>query len=360
MRAIAARAGSPHPVMVEDREPAPPGPGEVLCRALEVGVCGTDRDILASQQPLTPPGCEHLILGHECLARVEEVGATVDALRPGDLVAPVVRRPLRPSAVRIDMLPFGQFTERGIVHEHGFAQPWFLDRPEFLFPVAAEIATVAVFTEPLSIAEKAVNEAILLQQARLGPQAWTDPPPRVLVTGLGPIAFAAVLACRCREWPVTVYGRDEETTFRAELAQAFGAAYRPTARFDLEPADVEQDGCDLVLECTGADDVMVRCASVLASCGVMAWLGSHRRPEPAEHNVALMMRHGVVRNHLHLGSVNAAPRDFADALRHLAQLRATHPQELDSLITARVTPKEALGHYEHRTPQGVKTVVGFS
>ena len=359
MLAIAARTGSPRPAIVDVAEPATPGAGAVLCRSLEVGVCGTDRDILASQQPLTPPGCEHLILGHECLARVEKVGANVDALRAGDLVTPVVRRPLRPSAVRVDMLPFGQFTERGIVHEHGFARPWFLDRPEFLFPVAAEIASVAVFTEPLSIAEKGVNEAILLQQARLGPQAWTDPPPRALVTGLGPIAFAAVLACRCRDWPVTVYGRDEDTTFRAKLAQAFGAAYRPAARFNFEPDDVERDGFDLVLECTGADEIMVRCASVLASCGVMAWLGSHRRPEPAERNVALMMRHGVVRNHLHLGSVNAAPRDFADALRRLAQLQATHPRELASLITARVSPEESLPHYERRPSQAVKTVIAF-
>ncbi|MBW3596430.1 MAG: alcohol dehydrogenase catalytic domain-containing protein [Planctomycetes bacterium] len=359
MLAIAARAGSSQPVFVEAPEPRAPGPGEVLCRTFEVGVCGTDRDVLASGHPLLPPGEDHLILGHECLARVEEVGAGVDGPRPGDLVAPVVRRAKQPGGVRVDLLPLGAFTERGIVHEHGFARQWFLDRPEFLFPVAAEIAGVAVLTEPLSVAEKAVNEAVTLQRARLGDDTWTVPPPRVLVTGLGPIAFAAVLACRCREWPVTVLGREEETTFRAELAQSFGAAYLPTSRCEFEPANVEVDGFDLILECTGADEVMVRCASLLASCGAMAWLGSERAPRPAQRNVALMMRRGVVRNHLHLGSVNAAPRDFADALRHLAQLQRTHPQELASLITARVPPEEALWHYCHRAPQGIKTAVNY-
>ncbi len=360
MLAIAARAGSPHPWLFDAPEPRPPAAGEVLCRTLEVGICGTDRDILASGQPYLPPGDDHLVLGHECLARIEQVGPGVRDFQPGELVVPVVRRAMQPSTIRVDLLAFGAFTERGIVHEHGFACPWFLDRPEHLFPVPAEIASVAVLTEPLSVAEKGVNEAVLLQQARLGATAWNERPPRVLVTGLGPIAFGAILACRCRGWPVSVWGRDGDDSFRAQLAQAWDAAYRPAAHFDFELADVERDGFDLILECTGADEVMVRSASALASRGVMAWLGSDRLPRPASRNVALLMRRAVVRNHLHLGSVNAAPRDFADALRHLGQLHAAHPQELAALVTARVAPDEALWHYKQRAPQGIKAVVTFN
>jgi hypothetical protein len=55
--------------------------------------------------------------------------------------------------------------------------------------------------------------------------------------------------------------------------------------------------------------------------------------------------------------VNAAPRDFHDALKHLDQLRLQCPEALSALITARVSPDEALWHYEHRQPQGIKTVV---
>jgi threonine dehydrogenase-like Zn-dependent dehydrogenase len=357
MRAIAARTGSPTPCFVEAPEPPSPGPGEVLCRTLQVGVCGTDRDILESTQPLAPQGSAHLILGHECLARVEQVGSGVREFQAGDLAAPVVRRALGRNVPRVDLLPFGQYTERGIVHEHGFALRWFLDRPEFLFPVSPEIASVAVFTEPLSVAEKAVNEALAVQRGRLGESAWTDPPPRVLVTGLGPIAFAAVLACRCRNWPVTVYGRDAEDTFRVQLARALGADYLPASSYYFEPADVERDGFDLILECTGSDDLMVQAASALAACGVMVWVGSARVPRPKEQNVALLMRHAVLRNHVHLGTVNAAPRDFADALRHLAELHASQPRELAAMFTDHVPPEEALWHYEHRRPQGIKTVV---
>ncbi len=359
MRAIAARANSPHPFFVETPEPPPPGSGEVLCRTLEVGVCGTDREILHSEQPLLPPGQDRLVLGHECLARVEQVGPGVREVQPGDLVTPVVRRASQPSRVRVDLMSFGEFTERGIVHEDGFALPWFIDKPEFLFPVAPQIADAAVFTEPLSIAEKAANEAIVLQQARLGAHAWIESPPRVLVTGLGPIAFGAVLACRGRGWPVTVWGRDPADTFRVRLACDLGAAYLSAATYHFEPENVERDGFDFIVECTGSDEVLVRAGSALASRGVMAWLGSARVPLPAQHNVALLMRQAILGNHLHLGSVNAAPRDFADALGRIAQFHASHPHELAAIFTDRVRPDDALWHYENRRPQGIKTVIVF-
>jgi threonine dehydrogenase-like Zn-dependent dehydrogenase len=123
------------------------------------------------------------------------------------------------------MLPFGTFTERGIVREHGFSTPYWLDELRYLFRVPGEIADVAVLTEPISVAEKGVNEALAIQRGRLGPAAWSQKPPRVLVTGQGPIAFACVLVCRCLGWPTAVCGRDEPDTFRAQLAQRFGATY---------------------------------------------------------------------------------------------------------------------------------------
>src|ERR687897_375110 len=110
MLAIAAQPGSTRPVMIDVAEPRGPAAGQVLCRTLELGVCGTDREILKSAKPWTPEGEEWLILGHECLARIEAVGAGVADYRQGDLVIPVVRRALPGSSRRADLLPFGSFT----------------------------------------------------------------------------------------------------------------------------------------------------------------------------------------------------------------------------------------------------------
>ncbi len=357
--AIAARHGSTTPALLEIARPASPGEGELLCRTLELGVCGTDREILQSAQPCTPPQCDFLVLGHECIAQVEAVGSSLPDWNVGDLVVPAVRRALPGTDRRLDYLPLGKFTERGIWSEHGFSAPLWLDRPQHLFRVPREIADVAVFTEPLAVAEKAVNEAHGLQQARLGEPIWREPPPRVLVTGMGPIGFAAIIAALARGWSVTMFGRDQADSFRALLAQRLGAAYTSTQLVPLDPYEAEERGFDLVLECTGSDEIMVPAAGMLRSCGIMVWLGSTRLPQPAHLNVARMMQQGILRNQLHVGTVNAAPRDFHQALAHLAQFKVTHPQELAALITARVTPRDSLWHYEHRQPQGIKTVIEY-
>lgn len=361
MPSVAAQTGSAEPLLIEAPSPRPPAAGEVLCRTLELGICGTDREILHSAAPWAPPGESRLILGHECLARVEAVGDGVSEYREGDLVVPVVRRALPGMARRVDLLPFGSFTERGIVCEHGFSQPLWLDRPEYLFRVPAEIADLAVLAEPLAVSEKAANEALLLQRARLGEDAWSAAdPPRVLVTGMGPIGFTAVLAAAARGWPATMIGRDQPGTFRAQLAQRLGGQYQPLDAANVPPERMEADGYDLLIECTGSDEILVRTSALVRSCGAIVWLGSSRRPRPVTLNVQRLMRDGLLRNHLHLGSVNAALRDFQDALAHLAQLKRTCAKDLAALITARVRIEDSLWHYEHRLPQGIKTVIEYA
>lgn len=366
MQAIAAFSGRTAPALIDVPPPPEPRADEVLCRTLELGVCGTDREILLSAQPIVPEGSDYLILGHESLARIEAVGSGVGDLAVGQLVVPIVRRALATAGInpaaheRVDFWPFGTYTERGIVREHGFSAPLWIDRPEYLFCVTDKVASVAVLAEPLAVSEKGVNEAIAIHRGRLGVNAWTAHPPRVLVTGMGPIGFTAVLAAIVRGWPVTMYGRDTADSFRARLAQSLGAQYLPAGEAALAPADAERDGYDLVLECTGSDEVMLAAARALASCGVMVWLGSSRVPKPQPLNVQLLMRDGILRNHVHVGTVNAARRDFQDALAHLAKLRRSHPRQLAALITTRVRPDESLWHYEHRQPQGIKTVLMYS
>jgi threonine dehydrogenase-like Zn-dependent dehydrogenase len=361
MFAIAALPGSPAPQLIDIAAPRAPDEGEVLCETLELGVCGTDREILHSLRPHVPVGERRLVLGHECLARVVETGSRVTDIRAGDYVVPLVRRAYdrssRLARERADLLAFGNFVERGIYLADGFSPRYWLDRPEYLLPVAPSLAPVAVFAEPLSVCEKGINEATIVTTARAGEEHWTATAPRVLVTGLGPIAFAGAIAAIARGWPVTVSGRDADDTFRADLMRRFGAAYTCDADALFSPHDVERDGFDLLLECTGSDELMVAASGAVRSLGVIVWLGSTRVPEAKPLNVARMMRDGILRNHLHVGTVNSALRDFRDALAHLAQLQTTHAAELAALFTARVPMEEALWHYEQREPQGIKTVI---
>jgi threonine dehydrogenase-like Zn-dependent dehydrogenase len=177
---------------------------------------------------------------------------------------------------------------------------------------------------------------------------------------MGPIGFAAVLAAVVRGWPVTMLGRDEPTTFRAQLVQRLGGTYQSLDQSSVAAADVERAGYDLLLECTGSDSVLLFAASLIRSCGAIVWLGSSRTPRPMALNLQRLMREGLLRNHLHLGCVNAAPRDFRDALNHLVSLARSRRGELAALVTCRVRPEDSLPHYEHREPQGIKTVLMYS
>ncbi len=360
MLAIAAQPGSTRPVFVDAPSPPSPAAGEVLCRTLELGVCGTDREILKSTKPWVPVGEQRLILGHECVARIEAVGTGVTHFQVGDLAIPVVRRALPGYTRRADLLPFGTFVERGIVRAHGFSQPLWIDRPEYLFHVPPDIVDLAVLAEPLTCSEKGINEATVVQQARLS-DAWTkSDPPRVLVTGMGPIGFAAVIAAVARSWPVTMLGRDQPDSFRAQLVQRLGGHYQSLDASEVPADKIEDDGYDLLLECTGSDDVLLQAAASVRSCGVIVWLGSNRVPQPEPRNVQKLVRDGLLKNHIHIGCVNAAaPRDFQHSLRDLSLLAKDRRAELLALITARVKPDDALWHYEHREPQGIKTIVMY-
>jgi len=371
--AITARTSSDVAHWSEVPDPLIENENDVICRTIQLGICGTDREVVAGGEPFVPPGETELVLGHECLARVEANGGEQNDLQVGDLVTPLVRRlcsaapPVETSnsprgvepAGRPDLAGWGRYVERGIVHSHGFSSPFWTDQSRHLVRVPESLVDVAVLTEPQSVAEKAANEADLLQSARLGSN-WGSESPRVLVLGMGPIGFACLLASVGRGWPVTLMGRDSPDSFRAQLAQQFGAEYQridPTT-FQL-PLDATDVPFDLILESTGSETLMAIAASLLAPRGAAVWLAANRQPHPSETAMAQMMRLGVIRNHLHLGSVNAARRDIDDALQRLEQFQGSHPSPLKSLITKRVAPNDSLGDFVKRAPQGIKVVLDY-
>src|SRR5437762_5001788 len=67
-----------------------PGPGELLVKVKACGVCGSDLHMI-EQEPdgymsSADPANLPVVLGHEFSGVVAEVGAGVDAIRPGDPV----------------------------------------------------------------------------------------------------------------------------------------------------------------------------------------------------------------------------------------------------------------------------------
>ena len=108
-------------------------PTELKIRTIEVGICGTDREICSFAYGTPPDGSDYLVLGHEALGEVVEIGPGVTKFKPGDLVVPTVRRPCPhdycPSCrdARQDFCFTGDFTERGIKQQHGFMAQFIVD-----------------------------------------------------------------------------------------------------------------------------------------------------------------------------------------------------------------------------------------
>ncbi|MBT8083937.1 MAG: S-(hydroxymethyl)glutathione dehydrogenase/class III alcohol dehydrogenase [Woeseia sp.] len=82
--AVAWEAGKP--LQIEMLDLQGPLPGEVLVRNIASGVCHTDAFTLSGEDP---EGIFPAVLGHEGGAIVEEIGAGVTSVKPGDQVIPL-------------------------------------------------------------------------------------------------------------------------------------------------------------------------------------------------------------------------------------------------------------------------------
>src|ERR1041385_8629752 len=71
LRAITVQPGKADSIKLEELPPPKPN-GALLVRAVALGVCGTDRDIVDGHYGWAPHGADRLVLGHESLGKVEQ------------------------------------------------------------------------------------------------------------------------------------------------------------------------------------------------------------------------------------------------------------------------------------------------
>src|SRR5579862_8074353 len=93
MKAVAVFPNERQIRVTDHPEPKLESPKQILGRVLDVGVCGTDKEIARFDYGTPPEGSPYLVIGHESLGEVVEVGSAVSRVKPGDLVVTMVRRP---------------------------------------------------------------------------------------------------------------------------------------------------------------------------------------------------------------------------------------------------------------------------
>jgi threonine dehydrogenase-like Zn-dependent dehydrogenase len=346
MKAIAVRPGQPGSThLAELPEPSleevEDGRG-VLARVLRVGVDATDREIDAGEYGVAPEGFDFLVLGHESLCRVEEVGSAVTDLAPGDHVVFMVRRPGSSVYDRMgyqDMTTDDTYFERGISRRHGFLTERVVDHADFAIKLPATLREVGVLLEPTSVAEKALRQAWRIQE-RLG--IWR--PRRAIVLGAGPLGLLATMALRVRGLEVVTFARSPRGSRSAALVESLGARYASAGESDLGAVSESLGGADLIVEATGYSPLVFEAMEWLGRNGVLVLTGIAGGDRKADAVHADHILQGfVLGNKVVVGSVNAARVDFEQGVSDLTMSEALWPGWLRRLLTHPVRGLERHG-----------------
>jgi threonine dehydrogenase-like Zn-dependent dehydrogenase len=344
MRALTVKPGTPRSAALASLPEAEPRADEVLVEALAVGVCGTDREILAGEYGQAPPGEADLVLGHESLGRVLRAPAG-SGLEPGSLVVGFVRRPdpvpCASCAVgEWDMCVNGQYTEHGIKALHGFCRERFSIGAAAAVKLPASLADTGVLLEPASVVAKAWEHV-----EAIGRRARWEPR-RVLVTGAGPIGLLAALLGVQRGLEVHVFDRVTDGP-KPPLVRDVGARYA-TGRVEDACA-----GADVVLECTGVGELVLGAMRCTAPNGIVCLTGLSSGEHRLSVDVGALNKGMVLENDVVFGSVNANRRHYEAAVAALAK---ADPGWLRRLITRRVPLDQWATAFEKRADD-VKVVI---
>ena len=346
MRAVGVIPGKREVRLMEHQTPKIDEPSQVKIRSLEVGVCGTDREICTFVYGSPPDGFDYLVLGHESLGEVIEVGSGVSQFKPGDLVVPSVRRPCRHAhclACREDKQDFcytGDFTERGIKMTHGFLTEFYVDEEKHLTFVPPELRDVAVLVEPLTVAEKGLAQARRIQQ-RL---PWVDPKTpagqfgagkNALALGAGPVGILGAMLLLVNGFKTCVYSRSRAPNPKSELLESIGAKYISCEVEGVDRLAERIGNIDLVYEAVGSAKISYDVLRVLGLNGIYVFTGIPA-PKPAIGiDADIIMRNLVLKNQVAVGTVNADREAFEGAIRDIGIFLKRWPQALRSLITGR-------------------------
>ena len=320
MRALVVEPGRAGTARIED-VPAPTiAAGEVPVRVLEVGVCGTDREIVHGLFGIAPDNEGVLVLGHEALGIMERDGGGFSS---GQLVTATVRRSCGHCLACAEQSPdaclTGDYSERGITGLDGFARELLLEESEQLVVVPQSLGRLGVLAEPTSVCARAIRHARTIG----GRQPWQLQ--RALVIGAGAIGTLVTFLLRLDGIEVVTTSLESSRP----LIEESGARYVSSTSEDL-------GRFDLVVECAGNAQLMADALGLVRRSGIVCLLGIDGREQTVGLDGRTIGVDAVLENRVLFGSVNARREDWLAGIDALDEMRRRWPGTLDQLIGLRV------------------------
>lgn len=335
--------------------------GAALVRTEMAGICGTDVHLWKGQRPLPLP----VILGHETVGRIEELGDGLEVdwtgqpLARGDRITwnsasscgecfycKTKRLPTRCPKRRA--YGIGYCCDEAPHWLGGYAEFHYLRPGTSIFKLPEDLATESVIGAGCALitaihgVERLCGGGVFGKPAGAAmpvlPELWNE---SVVVQGSGPVGLAAVAVARnAGAKRVILVGGPGH---RLELAKRFGAdttinideVAEPPARVDEVRRLTGGHGADVVLECVGIPGAVTEGVEMCRDGGKYLVLGHYCDAGPVSFNP-----HVITRKELEVvGSWSSEPRHLEAALNFLRTSGDRFP--FASLITHRLGLAEA-------------------
>ena len=370
MKAVAVFPATKEIKVIEREVPQITEPDQVKLRMLDIGVCGTDKEICSFQYGWLPEGSDYLVIGHESLGEAIEVGPAVKRVKVGDLVVTTVRRPCSSPACEPcragypDFCRSGEYTERGIKGAHGFMTEFVVDTERYMHVVPPELREVAVLTEPLTIAEKAKEQGQLIVH-RL---PWLNPDlPMVaqtsrklhgVVLGAGPVGLLGAMVMAALGGDIYVYALPPAPNPASAIVEAIGATYVSKGNISEEQRKALFGNIDLIYEATGVSSLAFEAWQIMGPYSTFIFTGVPGEHAPREVDTDTLMRNIVLKNQVIIGTVNADAKAFDGSIADLGVFHQRWPEAVRALITSR-SPAEGAEDVLLGKTGGIKNVITF-
>lgn len=296
--AVARKPGTPF--SIERAILEPPRPDEVLVRIVASGICHTDIVVRDQYYPVPQPA----VLGHEGAGVVEEVGANVVGVKPGEPVVLSYQScghcrtcltghpnycgnfyALNFGGSRLDGSTAMKTPDGEVLHAHFFGQSSFgsyavchyrnivkvpEDAPlELLGPLACGVQTGA---------------GAVLRALRVPAGA------SIAIFGVGAVGLSAVMAAKIAG--ATKIIAVDISSSRLEMAASLGATHvvNSTAGDVLaEIRKITRDGVDFTIECSGRPSVLRHAIDALANQGTCGVVGAPKMGAEVNVDVNMLM-----------------------------------------------------------------------
>jgi aryl-alcohol dehydrogenase len=269
---------------IEQLEMSEPNDDEVLVRIVGAGICHTDLGARDGHLPIPPPPS---VFGHEGAGVVEQVGARVTKVKPGDHVVlgwdycgVCASCKAGKELYCLNFFlhnfhgarPDGTTTLRKgdqVIHGSFFCQSSFAN-----FALANERNVVKVREDiPLDVLAP-MGCGVMTGAGAVMNSLQPRPGASIAVFGVGPVGMSAILGavvCGC----TTIIAVDINAD-RLEMAKELGATHTVNAG-EVDPVetilDITGGGAEFSLECVGNPRVLRQAVDVLPRLGVCGLLG---------------------------------------------------------------------------------------